>query len=587
MRGDSLKYSVLFLLLVMLSLPTALTADDAGILFKKAFDLLEKGDYDASYSQFMELVNSYPEHQNRAKFLFFKGKAGYYDGRYEMSLHDLRRLINDYPNTEYIAYAYLLLGNIHFRLSHPDEAIGNYIESYRYSKESHLDGLLLNSIEKAIPFGRAGFIEKVRNINLPVDRRCRLLTAVARGLINKGSLQPVPALLASCQSAEATELITQANTLLKRQANIGVVLPLSGEMQKFGEQLLDGIKLRATEFSTETGRQLKPIVYDSRGEAVEAARIVKQMADEGITAAIGPLTSDETSVSSAVLSCADMPLIIPAATEGGLTKLSESSFQLPPNLEWQGIRMADLAFNRLKADTAAIITPTNPENMRMARAFAERFKKLGGTILAVEYFRARETDFGPYIQDLKSLAVKALRDPITFMNENGDTIEAEEVPVWVDCIYIPADAGQLRQLLPQINFYNLNTVYLGGDGWGNSTVYTLGEAITKRCYFASGLIEDVHNTEAQTFAADFDRHYGRQPGRLEALGYDAMSLICEALKAGKYSHSEITGYLSGIRNYPGASGKITFGNDHENIDLPVYKIEDGLPHRIEPDSIPK
>ncbi|MEW5923201.1 MAG: penicillin-binding protein activator [Candidatus Zixiibacteriota bacterium] len=587
MRGNSLKYSVLLILLLMLLWPAALVADDAGILFKKGFDLLQKGDYDASYSQFAELVNSFPEHQNRAKFLFFKGKAGYYAGRYEMSLYDLRRLINDYPNTEYISFAYLFLGNNNFRLSHPDEAINNYIESYRYSRESHLDGLLLNSIEKAIPFGRAGFVEKVRNINLPADRRCRLLTAVARGLINKGSLQSVPALLASCPGAEATELITQANTLLKRQANIGVVLPLSGEMQKYGEQLLDGIKLRAGEYGESTGRQLKPIVYDSRGEAVEAARIVKQMADEGITAAIGPLTSDETSVSSAVLACADMPLIVPAATEGGLTKLSKSSFQLPPNIDWQGIRMADLAVKLLGADTAAIITPTSSENMRMARAFAERFKKLGGTILGIEYFRPKETDFGPYIRDLKSLAVKALLDSITFMNENGDTIEAEEVPVWLDCIYIPADAGQLRQLLPQINFYNLNTVYLGGDGWGNSTVYALGAAITKRCYFASGLIEDAHNTEMQAFAADFDRHYGRQPGRLEALGYDAMSLVCEALKSGKYSHSEITGYLSGIRNYPGASGKITFGNDRENIALPVYKIEDGLPHRVEPDSIPK
>ncbi|PKK81964.1 MAG: hypothetical protein CVT49_16105 [candidate division Zixibacteria bacterium HGW-Zixibacteria-1] len=584
MRGNSLKYSALFLLLVMLLSPAVLKADEAGVLFKRAFDQLENGDYASAYTQFTELVNSYPEHHDRESFIFFKGKAGYYGGRYEMSQYDFRRLISEYPGTDYLPYVYLFLGNIQYRLSHPDEAINRYIESYRLSADSRLDGILLNSIEKAIPYGRAGFVEKIRNINLQGDKRCRLLTAAARGLIKKGSLQSVRTLLVSCPGPEAAALVEQANTLLKRQADIGIVLPLSGDMQKYGEQILDGIKMRAAEFAEQTGRQLNPVIYDTRGETIEAARIVKRMADEGVTAAIGPLTSEATAVTSAVLSCADMPLIIPAATQGGLTALSGSSFQLQPNLDWQGIRMADLAVEWLKADTAAIITPTTPENLRMARAFAGRFKELGGTILGIEYFRARETDFGPFIRDLKSLALKALLDSITYINDAGDTIEAEEVPVRIDCIYIPADAGQLRQLLPQINFYNLNTIYLGGDGWGNSTVYALGAAVTKKCYFASGLIEDEHSSAAQKFATDFDRLYARQPGRLEALGYDAMSLICNALSSGIYTHAELTSYLSAVENYLGASGKISFGSNRENIALPIYKIEDGMPHPVELDS---
>jgi len=578
-RVISFKYAVLSLLLILL-VSAASHADDSGALFKRAYRLLDDGDYTSAYAAFTELLNEFPENQDRPSFLFFKAKSGYYAERFEMSLYDFRRLVNDFPQTEYISYAYLYLGNIQYRLLHDDEAIGNYIESYRLSTDKRLDRILLASIEKAVPMSRGDIVEKIRKLNLTGDRRCDLLTAAARGLIKKGSLQVIGALLGSCPGAEAAGLIEQANTLLKRQAEIGIVLPLSGDLQKYGEQILDGIKMRAAEFSENSGRKLTPVIYDSRGDAVEAARIIKQMSAEGATAAIGPLTSDETAVASAILACGDMPMIIPAATQGGLTALSGSSFQLQPNLYWQGIRMADFAVEWLGADTAAVITPTSPENLRMARAFTGRFRELGGTVLGVEYFRARETDFGPYIRDLKSLTMGQLLDSIVFMNEDGDTIEAEEVPVWIDCLYIPAGAGQLRQLLPQINFYNMQTVYLGGDGWGNSTVYSLGEAVTKKCYFSSGLIKDEQGDIAQQFATAFDRLYGKQPGRLEALGYDAMGLICAALSAGHYTHADITQYLSTIQDYSGASGKVTFGNNRENIALPVFEIKDGLPHRV-------
>lgn len=574
-----MKYLFLSVLLVLLV--TAVSyADNADALFKSAYEYLEEGDYSSAYAKFTELVNRYTEHPNRESHLFFKAKAGYYAERFDLSRHDFRRLINDYPNSRFAAYSYFYLGNIQYRLMHADAAIDYYVEAYVHSNDNNLDEIVLGSIESAIPSGRGGFVDKMRKVSLTGDRRCRLFTAAARGLIEKGSLQVVGTLLGSCPGTEAAGLIEQANTLLKRKAEIGVVLPMSGDLQKFGEQLFDGIKMRSAEFTEKTGRRLEPVVYDSRGETIEAARIVKQMSAEGVTAAIGPLTSEETGVASAVLACGDMPLVIPAATQGGLTALSASSFQVQPNLDWQGIRMADLAIEWLRADTAAIMTPTSPENMSMARAFAGRFKERGGTVLGVEYFRSRVTDFGPYVRDLKSLAMGQLLDSIIFLNDDGDTIEAEEVPVWIDCIYIPADAGQLRQLLPQINFYNLNTVYLGGDGWGNSTVYSLGDRVTKTCYFTSGLIGDNENETAQRFTADFDRRYGRQPGRLEALGYDAMGLICEALMAGRYTHAGITRYLSGIENYRGASGVVTFGNNRENIALPVFKIEDGMPHPV-------
>ncbi len=568
----------IFLFLLSLSLPVQ--ADNIQADFQNAYRLLNVGDYTGAYSLFSQLYLQHPTDADADQFLFFKAKAGYYAGLYESSIIDFKNLIKQFPQSKYKAYAYFFLGNSYYRVSRADMAIRAYLDAYKNSTDKELDRIILSTIESFPLDPRTAILEQISSANLPDSRKCDILIAAAKALIKQKNYRPVNNLLLPCGQTEARSLVEQANQFLKQETELGAVLPLSGDLQKFGEQILDGILLRVEQYKQKTGGVLKPVLYDTKGDNLEAARIIKRLAQSGAAAAIGPLTSSATSVASAVLACGDMPLIIPAATEGGLTELSSTSFQLQPNLDLQGIRMADYAIQWLGADTAAIITPTATSNLRMAKAFAKRFKDLGGTILGIEYFRANETDFGPYIRDLKSLIMGELLDSVVFIDDVGDTIEAEEVPVQLDCLFIPADADQLRQLLPQIQFYNLNTVYLGNDGWGNSQVYNLGQLITRECYFASGILGSDQSQAFQQFAVDFDKKYGRPPGHLEALGYDAASLICDALAAGLYTRSEIAEHIAATTDYQGAAGKVSFGEQHENIELPIYTIKDGLPKQV-------
>ncbi len=579
MQRLCIKYVRIALLLLLL-LSSQVGADTVQSSFKKAYKTLNAGDYSEAYSLFSELYLQYPNHTNADRFLFFKAKAGYYAERYEFGIIEFKKLTKDFPRSKYRAHAYFFLGNCFYKISRADLAIRAYANAYRISADKKLDQLILSSIE-AIPLDpRTAILEQITSIPMSDNRKCDILIAAANALINQKNYRPVSSLLLPCGHSQARFLVDQAKQFLKQEIDLGIVLPLSGELQKFGEQILDGIMLMIEQYTQETGGKLTPVLYDTQGDDLEAARIIRRLALSGTAAAVGPLTSSETAVASAVLSCGDMPLVIPAATEGGLTVLSQTSFQLQPNLDWQGIRMADYAVQWLGADTAAIITPTATSNLRMAKAFAKRFEDLGGTILGIEYFRIKETDFGPYIRDIKSLIIGALLDSIVFIDDVGDTIEAEEVPVWLDCLFIPAEGNQLRQLLPQIQFYNLNTIYLGGDGWGTSLIYDLGELITRECYFASGILGNENSTVSRQFSIDFDKKYGRQPGHLEALGYDAVSLICNALGRGFYTRPEISEYISAVKDYQGAAGKITFGENRENIELPIYTIEDGVPKKV-------
>jgi ABC-type branched-subunit amino acid transport system substrate-binding protein len=270
-------------------------------------------------------------------------------------------------------------------------------------------------------------------------------------------------------------------------------------------------------------------------------------------------------------------MIAPAATQAGLTLLSESAFQLSPNIELQGVQAAEYAIINRQADSAAILTPTSSDHLRMARAFADRFEQLGGTVVAIEYYRARDKDFGPYVRDIKAALLGLHPDSLFFINERGDTLDAEAVPVGIDCLYLPGVASQLRLLLPQLNFYSLNAFYLGSDGWGDDAIYRLGDNVTRRAVFTSPFLEQERSEAYLDFAADYDRRYGEQPHRLASLGYDAVKLIGLAVQAGAGTRQEVASQLARVRHYSGAAAPVTFGKHRENVELPMYQLIDGVP----------
>jgi branched-chain amino acid transport system substrate-binding protein len=570
-----LKKAIIICGLVLSALAVVGAADRNPIRFEQALALMNQGKFQEAEGIFSELLSTATNPELLHTYLFYKAKAEYYVGNIEKSFEDFKKLTSVYARSPYLPYAYFFMGNIQFRQADGASALDSYMESYSLSTDQELDYLLLEATEAALGSTTSSLAERINISAQPEKKRCALALAISRGLMTQGNFQAIDALLEYCPESEAEEVRAKANEMLKKETEIGLALPLSGELQKYGESILDGALLAAQQYARETGRELRPTIYDTKGESVEAGRIVKKLMSSGAAAAIGPLTSEETAVVSAVLSCSDLPLIAPAAGQGGLTELSSTCFQLQPPVDRQGVRMAEFAANKLGFDTAVIIAPTSADNMRMADAFAKEFQRLGGAVIAMEYFRPRETDFGELIGDIKALALGPAGDSAVYIAETGDTIETKEVPAVVECLYIPAEPSQLQQLLPQLNFYNLRAVYLGGEGWGDKSVAALGEDIYKECYFSSSRLDFKSAPGYGKFYSDFSKKYKRDPGYLEALGYDAMRLICQALKADNYSRTEIVHYLSAIRDYRGLAGSVSFDDKRQNTAMPVYTIVKG------------
>jgi branched-chain amino acid transport system substrate-binding protein len=401
-----------------------------------------------------------------------------------------------------------------------------------------------------------------------------MIRLAAEALIKHQDIEGANRLLAVCAERVGDDVARDiADRQGSRTFRIGLVLPFTGDLQTWADDIHNGAVVAA-----ELARpmRIELTTYDTEGDAVAAARIIADLNRKRSThLAVGPLTSEAAAVATATLACGDLPLIVPAATQAGLTELAGSAFQLSPNIGLQGIRMAEYAVDSLRARTAGVVTSTSPDHLRMARAFAQRFERLGGKVAAIEYYRSRDKDFGPYIRDLKAVLLGHHPDSTFFVTPDGDTLDPDGVPAFLDCLYMPGSAQQLRLLLPQVRFYKLQGAYLGSDGWGDEAVYKLGDNVTRLAVFPSPFLAGGNSKEYLEFAAAYDARYGHQPPRLAALGYDAVRLAARAAGSDHRDREDLIRNMSQTRVYPGASGRITFGRNRENIEMPLYRIQGG------------
>ncbi|MBD3404143.1 ABC transporter substrate-binding protein, partial [candidate division GN15 bacterium] len=543
--------------------------------YAKGKRLLREGDYLEASRVFERLAGRFPGSPNIDLFLYHRAKADYHFGDYAKAAAGFANFTARFPASPMVPYAVFFQANIDYSRGNLNRAVEKWIRAYADSDDLRLSDLVTSSLSAAITNAESVRMSPADFRSVPVGKRCELMLDIADALASREQFADAERLRTEC--GETTPGLEAVGGSLAESFDVAVVLPFSGELESFGEDLYNGAVIAAEQYRERTGRAINLSLYDTKGDPIDAARIVRELAGGNTDYIIGPLTSEEAAVASASLACDFLPLMAPAATQAGLTRLSETAFQLSPNVELQGVQMAEYAFYNIKADSAAIITSTNSDHLRMARAFSQRFTELGGTLLAIEYYRSREKDFGPYVRDIKHMILGDIPDSTYFLDPNvADTVDLDVIPAHIDCLFLPGTPTQLRLLLPQILFYNLNAALLGSDGWGDEAVYELDERITRRAVFPSPFLDAERSESLVRFAAAYDSRYGGQPGRLSRLGYDAVQLAIRAIENGGTTLEKLVDEMASIVRYDGAAGPVTFGDSRENTAMPLYQIEQGV-----------
>lgn len=421
---------------------------------------------------------------------------------------------------------------------------------------------------------------------------------------------------------------------------IGILAPLSGPKweRDIGRDLVAGARMA----NDEMGDPFELVVFDTGSEDVvvvdgsrvpiyqnEASRLIRVVSgsrfliDEvGVTAIIGPVFSTSAAAAAGVAEAAGVPLIAPLAQQSGLDTLGTHLFQLNPVPETQGQALAEYATLVLGLETIAILSPISDYGLAFERAFVETAADNGGHVVHSDWYYAEATDFKAQFMSLRSKGFRlmpsaggdslALFDSLEaalldtsvagewlfeeLVRAEGidySSAEPDSSELFVDTIdgmaIVVEHFDDAARIAPQLHFHRLQTAMLGNDVW-NDTEALAELARTERNHMRGAAF--VARRQGAAAERDFVDRYRlrthRDDAGYAAAGYDAARLILDGWSSSQHTRPELRQYLADVRQFEGASGRISFSPDRRaNSEMALLKIdEDGSIRSVQADDLP-
>lgn len=319
----------------------------------------------------------------------------------------------------------------------------------------------------------------------------------------------------------------------RKSIKIGAILTLTGDFAMQNNAFKDGIELAVHEVNSAGGVKGVPlsVIYeDSKFLAKEANTAAKRLiAVEKVRAAINASVI-EAQAAGYDFKSAEIPSITLWDASEDIEKIGPYMFSIGLWTPSSGEEAARFSADALGARTAVIMNTQDEWSLGATENFQKLFESRGGRILRTFTFTLDQSDFRTPVSSVKSL------NP--------------------DVLYAPV-ALNFTPLFKQLRAIQFSGPIITSDLIAD--VHLKAEP---------GLFEGVYQTqvltpsgrEARAMVLAFEKYFGRPCDQLQyvAWGYDAVMLLAHALKRAEAGGEALRKALAGIRDFPGASGEITF-----------------------------
>ena len=362
----------------------------------------------------------------------------------------------------------------------------------------------------------------------------------------------------------------------KSKYTVGVILPLSGIHQPYGERVLQGVQLATKE--TEAPGKIPLIslaVRDSKGSPWEAEKAVEELVTkEKVIAIIGPLLSSTAERAVKKAQQMKVPLLTFSQKEMKGDFLFQNS--LTPSDQVQ--TLVDYAIRDLDLRTFTVFYPNSPYGLYFKNLFAQEVSRRGGKIPGVVVYQEDQTDFS---QEIKGFfKIETIQKPDTKRKK-----EEEFKPLRsVDGIFIPDTHDRVAMILSQMAYYDVKGTFLGTNAWnGPGLISTAGRA-AEGAIFVDLFFKKDSSPLVIRFIEEFQKTYQRDPEILEALGYDGAKLLKEILQSKLIlTPLQMKEEIRQVQNFQGVSGLKGFGEDGKAIrTLRILKVDKGQIEQVSP-----
>jgi ABC-type branched-subunit amino acid transport system substrate-binding protein len=290
---------------------------------------------------------------------------------------------------------------------------------------------------------------------------------------------------------------------------------------------------------------------------VEAAVAVAQrfIADPQVLGVVGTMNSHTSLAAAPLYYRASLTQISPAASNPGLTQHGYCTFfRVMAHDLYQGQEAARYAVQVLAARRIAIIHDSSSFGEPLAQVFTQTSEGLGVSPVLYRGIQRGQTDF----RDLAA-AVAAAEPEVIFLA----VIEAEGRQL----------AGQLRQA-------GVRATLFGTDGLKPSLFLATPGYEVEGPYHTSASTDVRMKPSAAAFAEAYQARYGQLYSIYTAEAYDAANiLIAACARANPSDRPGVLAEVARTRNFPGASGSISFDERGDRLDpeIGILRVTGGVP----------
>ena len=558
----------------------------------------------------------------KAYSLFMQGQSLYEMGDYVNSITILRKFLRSYPSDGLRVSCLYLLGNNYYKMNLFSQALGEYLNIYDVEKQSALS---MKAVTNALNlFSEDLEIRDLENIKTEFDDpdiHCILDIKIAGKYIKSGELNTAEDLLNKILKFgekkfyynQALMLWRYINELRERGVVIGLILPLEGEFNNLGKGIYEGAELAREEFNEKHNRKVNFLVEDSKGDPIEGVMAVKRLMENAFMIGIlGPVDENICVPVSVEANYKRVPVIFPLTSNRGFSSMVECVFQVNADYFTHVKSIAEYSIKELGLKTFAILAPISRNGQEINEYFKEIIDTNGGTIVSEQGYFPGAIDLAMQFENIRNQgfemmfldSLQAIADSIeiSILDEEGIQVfqsefflrkkleisekidsDAEieidtlDIPITsIDGLFLPIEKEDLKVVVSQFPFYNIETQVLGGTKWYNPTVLESDINYIDNMIFTSDYFIEESNILFSEFISKFRLKYGRTPSLPEVYGYDCVSLFLNAIERGASTREDLRDELFQIENFQGIKGKISFNRSSRmNKFIKVLKYYNG------------
>lgn len=363
---------------------------------------------------------------------------------------------------------------------------------------------------------------------------------------------------------------------------IGILVPLSGKFSKYGRLCLNAALMALGAFEEMTtdsnATKYRFVVKDSGDSAESALAAFDRLVFEDHTiAVVGPLLSKQGAPVAQKAQEYGVPLFsLSQRNESG--RLGSYIFPIALSPQQQIEIIADHSINERGYKRFAIMAPSDSFGDEYVKLFWDAIEAHGGSIVALERYAPKSTDFHDELKDMLGLQYpEARRLELDELKRRSEIFASKlkargltrkrvlqafdpKPIVDFDAVFIPDDPQIIGQIAPAFAAHDVdNLAFLGINTWNNPEIIQRAGRYVQNALFVDAFFAQSQDPKVQSFIAEFRRFFSTAPGSLEVQSYDASKLLLHVIgNTEPQTRAQLLQNLLATNKYEGSSGEFKF-----------------------------